>query len=143
MALKSSFGKSKFHKSQLRTLSTLCALFLFVTVTAYGQITPSQDAYTDTADPTTNFGANALLEVDGAIAKAYIQFDLASIPAGASVSQAAHITRIRLHGGEQDIRNLGTGSLTARCLTFFACTKTKSLSWLHGRRYCTSSTAIV
>ncbi|MGA8215862.1 MAG: DNRLRE domain-containing protein [Candidatus Sulfotelmatobacter sp.] len=55
---------------------------------AYAQITPSADAYTNTADPTTNFGAMPLLDVDAASQITYIQFNLASIPPGATVSQA-------------------------------------------------------
>jgi hypothetical protein len=64
-------------------LSTLCLM-----TSAYGQITPLGDAYTNTADPTTNYGAKTLLDVDGATQITYIQFNLASIPTGASVSQA-------------------------------------------------------
>jgi hypothetical protein len=64
-------------------LSTLCLL-----TSAYAQITPSSDAYTNSADPTTNYGSNVLLYVDGAKETTYIQFDLASIPSGASVSHA-------------------------------------------------------
>src|SRR5208283_4666039 len=64
-------------------LSTLCLL-----TSAHAQITPSADAYTNTADPTTNYGSNVLLDVDGATEIAYIQFNLSSIPAGVSISQA-------------------------------------------------------
>jgi hypothetical protein len=64
-------------------LSTLC-----LSTGAYAQITPSADAYTNTADPTTDYGANVLLYVDGATEISYIQFNMASIPAGANVSQA-------------------------------------------------------
>jgi hypothetical protein len=64
-------------------LSTLCLM-----TGAYAQITPLADAYTNTADPTTNYGAKTLLDVDGATQITYIQFNLASIPTGASISQA-------------------------------------------------------
>jgi hypothetical protein len=63
-------------------------LSLFSGVAAHAQITPSADAYTNTASPTTNYGSNPLLGVDGATQVTYIQFNLASIPAGSSVSQA-------------------------------------------------------
>ena len=66
-------------------LSTLCLLTL---TSAYAQITPLGDSYTNTADSTTNYGAKTLLDVDGATQITYIQFNLASIPTGASVSQA-------------------------------------------------------
>ncbi len=61
---------------------------LFAWTAGYAQITPSGDSYTNSADPTTNYGSATLLYVDGATATTYIQFDLASIPSGASVSQA-------------------------------------------------------
>ncbi len=74
-------------------LQFLSALILFLSllssVGAYAQITPSQDAFTNSASPTTNFGANVLLNVSGAKEISYIQFNLASIPGGANVSQAA------------------------------------------------------
>ena len=61
---------------------------LFTGMAAHAQITPLGDSYTNSADPTTNYGANVLLDVDGATQTTYLQFPLSSIPAGASVSQA-------------------------------------------------------
>jgi hypothetical protein len=80
-------------RAQLRFVSILfLILSAWMTMTtatvAYAQITPLGDSYTDTADSTTNYGAKTLLDVDGATQIAYIQFDLASIPATASISQA-------------------------------------------------------
>jgi hypothetical protein len=69
-------------------LVSLLGLLVFLWSTAYAQITPSADSYTNTATPTTNNGAKFLLDVDGASQITYIQFNLASIPATASVSQA-------------------------------------------------------
>lgn len=77
----------KVSKSVVFAATLACLIVLACTAT-YAQITPSQDAYTNTNNPTTNYGANVLLDVDGAIQIAYIQFNLASIPSGASVSQA-------------------------------------------------------
>jgi hypothetical protein len=68
--------------------SMLCLLVLLAALTSPAQITPSQDAYTNTADPTTNYGAKTLLDVDAASQITYIQFNLASIPSGANISQA-------------------------------------------------------
>jgi hypothetical protein len=76
------------RKFQLLALSSLCLLVLLAVSVSQAQITPSQDAYTNNADPTTNFGANGLLDVDGASQITYIRFNLASIPSGAHVSQA-------------------------------------------------------
>src|SRR5580700_9856498 len=69
-------------------LVSLLGLLLFLWSTAYAQITPLGDAYTNTADSTTNYGAKTLLDVDAASQITYIQFNLASIPTTASVSQA-------------------------------------------------------
>jgi hypothetical protein len=66
----------------------LLALFVCLWSTAYAQVTPTGDAFTNTADPTTNYGATTLLDVDGATQITYIQFNLASIPSTASVSRA-------------------------------------------------------
>src|SRR5208282_2229730 len=60
---------------------------------AYAQLTPSADAYTSTADPTTNYGAKTLLDVESASQTAYIQFDLSAIPAGYT---SADITKATL-----------------------------------------------
>ena len=58
---------------------------------AYGQLTPIGDSYTNTADPTTNYGAKTLLDVESATQTTYIQFNLSSIPSGytsADITQA-------------------------------------------------------
>jgi hypothetical protein len=75
------------RKFLILTLSTL-GMFTLLATTSQAQITPSQDAYTSSADPAANFGANVLLDVDGASQIAYIQFNLASVPSGARVRQA-------------------------------------------------------
>jgi hypothetical protein len=67
----------------------LLLLSLFAWTTAHAQITPLADSYISSADPTTNYGANTLLYVDGATETTYIQFNLGSIPSGASLSQAS------------------------------------------------------
>jgi hypothetical protein len=76
-------------KTRLRFVSLLSLILLaWATTAAYAQITPLGDAYTNSADPTTNYGSKTLLDVDGTTQITYIQFNLASIPATASVSQA-------------------------------------------------------
>jgi len=69
-------------------MAALSLLVLFSSGLVQGQITPSGDSYTNTADATTNYGAKTLLDVDGASQTTYVQFNLASIPTTASVSQA-------------------------------------------------------
>ena len=49
---------------------------------AHGQLTPSADAYTNTASPTTNYGTAATINVESASQTGYIQFDLSAIPIG-------------------------------------------------------------
>ena len=60
---------------------------------ASAQLTPTADAYTSTADPTTNYGAKTLLDVESASQTAYIRFDFSSIPAGYT---SANITKATL-----------------------------------------------
>ncbi len=66
----------------------LYMLVMFAAAMSQAQITPGADAYTNSAAPTTNYGSNPLLEVEGASQTSFIQFNLSSIPTGASVSQA-------------------------------------------------------
>jgi len=66
----------------------MCFLVLLSALSSQAQITPSGDSYTASPDPHTNYGATTTLMVDGAKGIGYIQFNLASIPAGATVSQA-------------------------------------------------------
>jgi len=76
-------------KSTIGTLWFSVIFFaLLASTVAHAQITPLGDSFTNTADPSTNYGSATLVEVDGATATAYIQFNLASIPSGATVSQA-------------------------------------------------------
>src|ERR1700691_1728408 len=77
----------KSRKLQLLPALVLL-LSLFSGLTVHAQIMPSADTYTNTAAPTTNYGSKTLLDVDGATEITYVQFNLASIPSGASVSQA-------------------------------------------------------
>jgi endosialidase-like protein len=67
----------------------LSTIFLFTGADA--QITPLGDAYTNSADPTTNYGSKTLLYIDTPTETTYIQFNLASIPSSytaATISQA-------------------------------------------------------
>jgi hypothetical protein len=75
--------------TQMRFVSLL-SLLLLACAAAFGQLTPSGDSYTNAADPTTNYGAKTLLDVESS-QTTYIQFNLSSIPAGytsADITQA-------------------------------------------------------
>ncbi len=63
-------------------------MILMAWTAVFAQITPLADSYTNSADPTTNYGAGTLLSVDGASITSYIQFPLSSIPSGATISAA-------------------------------------------------------
>jgi trimeric autotransporter adhesin len=80
----------KNPKSQL--LGLLISLVCLLSG-AYAQLTPSADAYTSTAAPTTNYGAKTLLDVESASQTTYIRFDLSSIPADYG---SANITKATL-----------------------------------------------
>jgi len=58
----------------------------------HAQITPSQDAYTDSSSPTKNFGNSTTLGVESATQTTFIQFDLSSIPSGYNGSNVAKAT---------------------------------------------------
>ncbi|MGA8301368.1 MAG: DNRLRE domain-containing protein [Terriglobales bacterium] len=74
--------------SKIGTLWFSVILVSLFAWTAHAQITPLGDSYINTSAATTNYGSKTLLDVDGASQTTYIQFNLGSIPATASVSQA-------------------------------------------------------
>jgi len=72
-----------------RSACIAIALFtILLTLPSFAQITPLGDSYTNGASPTKNYGSATTLGVDGASQITYIQFNLASIPSGASITQA-------------------------------------------------------
>jgi hypothetical protein len=77
----------KHHASAL-PWTGLVLFTLLLSAVVHTQITPLGNSYTNSASPTTNYGGKTLLDVDGTTQITYIQFNLASIPSGASVSQA-------------------------------------------------------
>ncbi|HEY4842034.1 MAG TPA: DNRLRE domain-containing protein [Terriglobales bacterium] len=80
-------------KNSKTRLAILLLLTLGLLASAHAQITPIGDAYTNTADPTTNYGSKTLLDVESASQTTYIQFDLSVIPAGYT---SADITKASL-----------------------------------------------
>src|ERR1700723_949859 len=72
-------------------VASLLSLLLVAVTAVYGQLTPSGDSYTNTVDPTTNYGSKTVLDVESASQTTYIQFNLSSIPSGytgGNISQA-------------------------------------------------------
>jgi hypothetical protein len=73
-------------------LAALLLSTLSFATTATGQLTPSGDGYTNTAAPTTNYGAKTLLDVESASQTTYIQFDLSGLPSGYTGANIAKAT---------------------------------------------------
>jgi hypothetical protein len=74
-----------------RLFSSLLLVMLLAAIAASAQIAPSGDSYTNTAAPTTNYGASTLLVVESS-QTTYIQFNLSSIPAGYTGADIAQAT---------------------------------------------------
>src|SRR3984885_11109164 len=72
---------------RLRSTSLL-SLILLACTAAYGQVTPLGDTYTNSAAATTNYGAQKTINGDPPQQSTYNQSTPASVPAGASISQA-------------------------------------------------------
>ena len=68
------------------------AVLLIAAPLATAQIAPSSDAYINSSDPNTNYGASTVLDVNGSSETAYIQFNLSSIPSGFNASSIAEAT---------------------------------------------------
>jgi hypothetical protein len=81
------------HTKRIFVIRMLAAIAMLTAATlASAQITPSADAYINTADPTTNYGASTLLDVKGSSETTYIQFNLSSIPSSFTASSIAQAT---------------------------------------------------
>ena len=80
---------SSIFLSPRRTALLLSLLFL--TTVAYAQFIPSDDAYVNSAAPTTNYGSAKTLDLSSAADTTFIRFDLTAVPAsytGASIAKA-------------------------------------------------------
>src|SRR5271157_3744123 len=80
----------------MKRLSMFCALSLLLTIvfalSAFAQITPSDDAYVNSAAPTANYGAVTTLNLSSAADTGFIRFDLTAVPAGYAGSSVAKAT---------------------------------------------------
>src|SRR5260370_41058350 len=75
-----------------RLVFAVVLLFLTFGSAAYGQITPSDDSYVNSAKSTTNFGTSTTLNLQSAADTSYIRFDLTAVPAGYTGSSIAKAT---------------------------------------------------
>ena len=80
------------RKCRFLSLVALCLVVLFAAALSQAQITPSADAYTNTATSTTNFGSAVTLGVESSSQTTYIQFDLSSIPSSYTSASIAKAT---------------------------------------------------
>lgn len=83
------------NQHKLLFMLLLLLITLGLAASAFAQVVPSQDAYTNTAAPNTNYGAATTL---GAVSSAtsiqttYIQFNLGSVPSGYTGNNVAKAT---------------------------------------------------
>ena len=75
--------------SQTLTMVAVLVLLTLGSLIAFGQNTPSDDAYTNTAAPTTNYGTATTLGVVSATETTFFRFDLSSIPTGYTSANVA------------------------------------------------------
>jgi len=73
-------------------IGLLVLLLGLLTVMGQAQISPSDDAYVNSAAPTTNYGAATTLNLQSAADTAFIRFDLTAVPAGYTGSSIAKAT---------------------------------------------------
>jgi hypothetical protein len=89
--------KTKTNMNVAFTQTTKCGLgaafvlILLAATLAHAQLTPSDDAYVNSAAPTTNYGAATTLDLSSAADTTFIRFDLTAVPSGdtgASIAKA-------------------------------------------------------
>ena len=73
------------------TILLVVVAILFV-VAGHAQITPSDDAYVNSASPTTNYGTAATLNLASPTQTPYIRFDFSAVPPSYTGSQVAKAT---------------------------------------------------
>jgi len=86
-------------------LASLLPLILLACTTAYGQLTPIGDSYSNTESPTTNYGSKTVLDVEST-QTSFMQLNLPSIH---SSYASAEITKATLKRSA----NTGTGGVTS------------------------------
>ncbi|HKM48439.1 MAG TPA: DNRLRE domain-containing protein [Terriglobales bacterium] len=81
-----------YSVARKRNLGAALLLVLLVATLAHAQLTPSDDAYVNSAAPTINYGAATTLDLSSAADTAFIRFDLTAVPAGTPGSSIAKAT---------------------------------------------------
>lgn len=74
------------------SIGPLVLLLGLLTVMGQAQISPSDDAYVNSAAPSTNYGAATTLNLQSAADTAFIRFDLTAVPAGYTGGSIAKAT---------------------------------------------------
>jgi hypothetical protein len=75
-----------------KSIAAALCLLVLLAVPAFGQFTPSDDAYVNAASATTNFGGAATLNLQSASQTTYIRFDLSPVPSSYTDAQVAKAT---------------------------------------------------
>ena len=83
---------ARFFFVHLSRRASVLMLLLSVAALTYAQITPSDDAYVNSAAPTTNYGGAVTLNLSSAADSAFIRFDLTPVPSGYSGASIAKAT---------------------------------------------------
>src|SRR5208337_2707585 len=82
----------RFPFARKCNLGAALMLVLLVATVTHAQLNPSDDAYVNSAAPTTNYGAAVTLDLSSAADTAFIRFDLTAVPAGTPGSSIAKAT---------------------------------------------------
>ena len=77
---------------RLSRRAAVLMILLFLATVTYAQFTPSDDAYVNSAAPTTNYGAAKTLDLSSAADTIFIRFDLTAVPSGYTGSSIAKAT---------------------------------------------------
>ena len=85
-------AKTRQRNTRHRFAFGLLAIWMAFSLSLLAQITPSDDSYTLTSSPGTNFGSKNTLEVESTGATTFIRFDLSSIPPTVNGSMVAKAT---------------------------------------------------
>jgi hypothetical protein len=112
-------GTSNPLRSLFAGLALLTLLFV---VPGFAQFTPSDDAYVNSAGPTTNYGAAGTLGVESPSQTSFIRFDLTAVPSGYTGAQVAKATLKLFVNGVTAAGNfnidLVSGSWTEKTITY-------------------------
>ena len=89
--------RSAHHSILVRIAMLFSALLTlaFIPSSLSAQLPPTDDSFTNSNSPTTNFGNNTVLKLDGTVGKnIYVRFDLSKLPVGTVGSQVSRASLV-------------------------------------------------